>query len=221
MSKFDDFINEYPDPQWTENMHDFEAALHEVIYRKFVPNLTSTEISTYDTNPITSSYYEDHHVKTMLQLISGFASTLVYNLHQNQKRDRPNNNEVMCACMNTLMVATYLHFIQTDQIDCLNDRESIVPEAQKILRGIAQLLIKKNHDYGSSFYDVAKTLGLVQSFSVRFLDKANRLKEFVYLIDHNQKLAVSDESINDTINDLLGYYLLYLVAWDKMNRVTD
>lgn len=221
MSKFNDFMNEYPDPQWTEDMHDFEGGLHNVIYRKFTPNLTSAEISTYDTNPLTSPYFDDKHTTTMLKLISGFATTLVYNLTQNQKRDRPNDNEVMSACMNTLIVDTYLHFIQEGNKEALNDRDDIIHEAQMILHSIADLLVKKNHDYGSSFFDVAKTLGLVQSFSVRFLDKANRLKEFVYLIDHNQQSLVSDESVTDTIRDLLGYYLLYLVAWDKMNRVTD
>lgn len=86
----------------------------------------------------------------------------------------------------------------TDVIEYYNPRENFIKQ-------LKQLLIEKNHDYGSSYAKVANIVGTIPSFSVRFLDKCNRLNS---LLAHNGETDVSDENINDTVQDLLGYYIL-------------
>lgn len=82
---------------------------------------------------------------------------------------------------------------------------SLINPSSDYIQQLLTLLINKNHDYGSSYAKVAKIVGAIPSFSVRFLDKGNRLES---LLEHNLQTDVNDENINDTVNDLLGYYIL-------------
>lgn len=83
------------------------------------------------------------------------------------------------------------------------------------LKAIVQdLLVRKNHDYGSSYEKVAKQLGVIPTFSVRILDKCNRLEEL-----QEGPTEVLDESINDTIIDLLGYYILCIIAMQTIDKI--
>lgn len=85
------------------------------------------------------------------------------------------------------------------------DTVSLLNPDKNFIKQLLTLLIEKNHDYGSSYAKVAELVGAVPSFSVRFLDKCNRLES---LLEHNLQTDVNDENINDTVNDLLGYYTL-------------
>lgn len=117
-----------------------------------------------------------------------------------------------------LVLATYYDKLTHDKKDDLNNKEALLDFSQDLLNHIVQLLIEKNHDYGSSYYKVAKALGPGTSFSVRFLDKGNRLEQFEALYRNGLDLEVKDESVSDTIRDLLGYYLLYMITVRTMKR---
>lgn len=111
-----------------------------------------------------------------------------------------------------IVLVAYYYMITNKQVDNLNDEESLLDFCLDLTDHIVQLLIEKNHDYGSSYFKVARELGINFSFSVRFLDKENRLEQFQKLLEAKDRFKVKDESVTDTLRDLLGYYLLYLVT---------
>lgn len=81
-----------------------------------------------------------------------------------------------------------------------------------MLQSLKDLLLKKNADYGSSFAKVAQQLGAIPTFSVRILDKCNRLDQLLEDQRKNKHRQVEDESILDTMLDLLGYYILCIIT---------
>lgn len=70
---------------------------------------------------------------------------------------------------------------------------------------IAKLVERKNNDYGNSF---AKTMDEYGSsaYFIRIEDKLNRLK---HLLESNN-VAQVNESIEDTLKDIVGYTLLMI-----------
>ena len=79
------------------------------------------------------------------------------------------------------------------------DKEYLLNE----IKDIVNTLIKKNTDYGSSFFKNMEKWGMT-SFFIRLDDKIGRLES----IERRQKIEVSSESVEDTINDIIGYCLL-------------
>lgn len=77
---------------------------------------------------------------------------------------------------------------------------------RKVVNDIVYLIEKKNNDYGNSATQTYEEYGDV-AFFVRISDKINRLKS---LTINNKTQEVQDESIEDTIKDIIGYCLLYL-----------
>jgi hypothetical protein len=67
---------------------------------------------------------------------------------------------------------------------------------------LADILIRKNHDYGNSVQDQFNEYGLT-SILIRLDDKLKRLKS----LQKNEQL-VKDESLIDTLTDLAGYAVL-------------
>ena len=84
--------------------------------------------------------------------------------------------------------------------------------AQEIADEVVQLLIQKNHDYGDSFSKLYQEYGDI-STAIRLSDKIERFKK---LITTEQK--VKDESIDDTLKDLIGYSILALIEREKNGR---
>lgn len=74
----------------------------------------------------------------------------------------------------------------------------------EILTPIADLLERKNTDYGNSYNETRREFGPV-AFLLRLNDKFARLKTLT-----NQEALVNDESIEDTITDIIGYCTLEL-----------
>lgn len=66
-----------------------------------------------------------------------------------------------------------------------------------------KVYIKKNSDYGNSFYESLDEFGRV-AFLVRARDKINRLKTLMV-----NTRSVKNESIEDTVNDLFNYTAMY------------
>lgn len=73
------------------------------------------------------------------------------------------------------------------------------------LDSLPDVLDRKNHDYGNSFDQLVDLYGDV-AMSIRVSDKMSRLRSL--LIEHKDSQV--DESINDTLLDLVGYMLLTL-----------
>jgi hypothetical protein len=69
---------------------------------------------------------------------------------------------------------------------------------------VVQLLMRKNNDYGSSYFELRDEYGYV-AFLVRLADKFARLKHLA-----ENKPAFEDESVEDTLKDIVGYCLLEL-----------
>ena len=69
---------------------------------------------------------------------------------------------------------------------------------------IADLVEKKNQDYGNSFDKTLAEYGNTAYF-LRIEDKLSRLKSL-----SKKDAAVADESVEDTLKDIIGYTLLMI-----------
>ena len=69
---------------------------------------------------------------------------------------------------------------------------------------------RKNHDYGNSFSETFRKLGII-SAATRMLDKMNRI---VSLVTKDQQ-KVNDESLRDTLIDIANYSVMTIMEIDK------
>ena len=69
---------------------------------------------------------------------------------------------------------------------------------------------RKNHDYGNSFSETYRKLGII-SAATRMLDKMNRI---VSLVTKDQQ-KVNDESLRDTLIDIANYAVMTIIEIDK------
>lgn len=76
---------------------------------------------------------------------------------------------------------------------------------------LAQLLMRKRHDYGDNYHASFEEEGFAM-VRIRLTDKLNRLKT---LTKKGVDPANTDETIADTLADIAGYAILTLV---EMNR---
>jgi hypothetical protein len=77
---------------------------------------------------------------------------------------------------------------------------------RKACNDLADLLIKKNRDYGNSVQEQFNEYGLT-SILIRLDDKQRRLKTL-----QNQNPSVTSESRKDTLTDTAGYAILGLLC---------
>lgn len=75
---------------------------------------------------------------------------------------------------------------------------------KKIALNVADIVERKNHDYGNSFEKTLNEYGNT-AYYLRLEDKLSRLKS----LDKKDK-KVADESRIDTLKDIIGYTLLML-----------
>lgn len=76
---------------------------------------------------------------------------------------------------------------------------------KEIAEELNAIYISKNHDYGDSFGETFKKLGIISAVT-RIADKTNRLVN----LSVNER-QVEDESIEDTLRDLANYAILTLI----------
>lgn len=76
-----------------------------------------------------------------------------------------------------------------------------------ITQEMRDLYEKKNHDYGDSFGETYKKLGIISAIT-RITDKVNRLQSLS--INKNTQL-VEDESIVDTLMDAANYCIMTII----------
>lgn len=95
--------------------------------------------------------------------------------------------------------------------------DSFENDIKELTEDLADTLIAKNHDYGSSFEKSMDAYGDVVLL-IRLGDKFNRLKN---LIMKQKQGEVTDESVEDTLKDLAGYAILGLQVMDARDTDTD
>ena len=78
-----------------------------------------------------------------------------------------------------------------------------------ICKELNQIYRDKNHDYGDSFGETYKKLGIISAVT-RITDKVNRLQSLC-----TKKQKVSDESIVDTLRDLANYSIMTLIELEN------
>ena len=91
-------------------------------------------------------------------------------------------------------------FIKVPEINEVYESEIVT-----IAKEIGQLVEKKDKDYNSAFSKTLKEYGNVAYF-LRIDDKLNRLKNLML----NNNDPVVNESVEDTLKDIIGYTLLML-----------
>lgn len=84
---------------------------------------------------------------------------------------------------------------------------SQVDRFRRITNEMSELYARKNADYGDSFGQTYRELGIISAVT-RMSDKMNRLKR---LVTHKDAQQVKDESIDDTLIDLACYAVMTLI----------
>ena len=85
-----------------------------------------------------------------------------------------------------------------------------VQRHKELCKQLNKIYEAKNSDYGDSFSDTYKKLGIASAL-VRITDKYNRLMSLA----SGKKQKVNDESLRDTLLDLSNYCLLTILELDR------
>lgn len=80
---------------------------------------------------------------------------------------------------------------------------------KEICSELNQIYSRKNHDYGDSFSETYKTLGIISAIT-RITDKVNRLQSLC-----TKDQMVSDESVIDTLKDLANYAIMTVMEMER------
>ena len=88
-------------------------------------------------------------------------------------------------------------------------------EPQKLIKeigiGVVDLLLKKNKDYGSSVFESPVLFPELKAKDCILIRMSDKIKRFSNLVCSNKTPEVN-ETIADTMKDLAGYAILWLVA---------
>lgn len=103
---------------------------------------------------------------------------------------------------------------ENDEAECYNKEpddlklhiEPKVARHYAICQKLNQVYKAKNHDYGDSFGDTYKKLGIISAVT-RLSDKMNRLMSLA--VKHDAQ--VKDEKIEDTLLDMANYAIMTLI----------
>lgn len=77
---------------------------------------------------------------------------------------------------------------------------------KQITEELTAIYEAKNHDYGDSFQETYRKLGLISAVT-RITDKVNRLQSL-----STKEQRVADESIVDTLKDCANYCIMTIIA---------
>lgn len=103
-----------------------------------------------------------------------------------------------------LPIEAEYHSKETD--DPKSNIETKVEQHYAICQKLNQVYKAKNHDYGDSFGDTYKKLGIISAVT-RLSDKMNRLMSLA--VSHDAQ--VKDEKIEDTLLDMANYAIMTLI----------
>ena len=79
----------------------------------------------------------------------------------------------------------------------------------EICKTLKDIYVAKNADYGDSFGELFRKLGLISAVT-RISDKTNRLQSLC-----QREALVKDETIRDTLLDLANYAIMTCIALDE------
>lgn len=85
-----------------------------------------------------------------------------------------------------------------------------IEKHEQICNEIHEMYIKKNADYGDSVGELYQKLGDI-SFLTRISDKYHRLMNLMCDYDGYMKKEINYESVDDTIQDLANYCIIWLM----------
>lgn len=118
-------------------------------------------------------------------------------------------------------LANYAVMILAEITPTKDARNKSIPKSKQkfarfraIIEEMVNLYEKKNADYGNSFGDTYKQLGLISAVT-RIMDKCNRLYN---LRARQNQQRVKEESIRDTLIDLANYAVMTLVEIDRDSK---
>ena len=80
---------------------------------------------------------------------------------------------------------------------------------KEICKELNEIYEAKNHDYGDSFGETFKKLGIISAVT-RITDKVNRLQSLC-----TKAGQVQDERVEDTLMDLANYAILTLIELES------
>ena len=83
---------------------------------------------------------------------------------------------------------------------------------KEISEELNAIYIFKNHDYGDSFGETFRKLGIISAVT-RISDKVNRLQSLAVKTEEDRK--VKDESIKDTLYDLANYAIMSIIELER------
>lgn len=89
---------------------------------------------------------------------------------------------------------------------------------EMVCRALTDICIKKNTDYGNSFGDTYRELGIISAVT-RISDKVNRLKSLCMRPESERRVA--DESIRDTLLDTANYCILTILEMDNETNTQE
>ena len=95
---------------------------------------------------------------------------------------------------------------KTEQDDSKFHSTLKVAQHYEICKKLNDVYKAKNHDYGDSFGDTYKKLGIISAVT-RLSDKMNRLMSLAVLHD----AQVKDEKVEDTLLDMANYAIMTLI----------
>ena len=87
-----------------------------------------------------------------------------------------------------------------------DEQDPKVLRHKQITEELTAIYEAKNHDYGDSFQETYRKLGLISAVT-RISDKVNRLQSL-----SKKEQRVADESIRDTLVDCANYCIMTIIA---------
>lgn len=95
-----------------------------------------------------------------------------------------------------------------------------IEKHEQICNEIHEMYIKKNADYGDSVGELYEKLGDV-SFLTRISDKYHRLMNLMCDSDGYKRKDINYESVDDTIQDLANYCIIWLMEREMKKEYID
>jgi len=83
------------------------------------------------------------------------------------------------------------------------------------MRQVTDLLLRKNRDYGSSFRKAGILSGALDAKSKLLVRLDDKLERLANLLEKGTDGDVADESVNDTVIDAIGYFVLLSILLDE------
>ncbi len=96
----------------------------------------------------------------------------------------------------------------------MNDQELI----RETMAEVTDLLLRKNRDYGSSFRKPGIVSGALDAKSKLLVRIDDKLERLINLLGKGTDGDVANESISDTVTDLIGYFVLLKILLDEDRR---